>query len=83
MVRPAPGELVSFLAIDGTPYSTGLLIGYSFGSPNLSYPIFNSIDDIIKARPPCRVGDRVHLDIIENGTGRRMKTWMLGKVQPA
>jgi hypothetical protein len=81
--RPAPGELVSFLAIDGTPYSTGLLIGYSFGRHNLSDPIFNSIDDIIKARPSCRYGDRVHLDIIENGTGRRMKTWMLGNVQPA
>jgi hypothetical protein len=81
--RPVPGELVSFLAIDGTPYSTGLLIGYSFGNHNLSDPIFNSIDDIIKARPSCRYGDRVHLDIIENGTGRRMKTWMLGNVQPA
>jgi hypothetical protein len=79
--RPVPGELVSFLAIDGTPYSTGLLIGYSFGRHNLSDPIFNSIDDIIKARPSCRYGDRVHLDIIENGTGRRMKTWMLGNVQ--
>jgi len=81
--RPVLGELVSFLAIDGTPYSTGLLIGYSFGRHNLSDPIFNSIDDIIKARPSCRYGDRVHLDIIENGTGRRMKTWMLGNVQPA
>ena len=81
--RPVPGELVSFLAIDGTPYSTGLLIGYSFGNHNLSDPIFNSIDDIIKARPSCRYGDRVNLDIIENGTGRRMKTWMLGNVQPA
>jgi hypothetical protein len=81
--RPVPGELVSFLDIDGTPYSTGLLIGYSFGRHNLSDPIFNSIDDIIKARPSCRYGDRVNLDIIENGTGRRMKTWMLGNVQPA
>jgi hypothetical protein len=81
--RPVPGELVSFLAIDGTTYSTGLLIGYSFGRHNLSDPIFNSIDDIIKARPSCRYGDRVHLDIIENGTGRRMKAWMLGNVQPA
>ena len=79
--RPVPGELVSFLDIDGTPYSTGLLIGYSFGRHNLSDPIFNSIDDIIKARPSCRYGDRVHLDIIENGTGRRMKTWMHGNVQ--
>ncbi len=81
--RPAPGELISFLDLDGTPYSTGLFIGYSFGNHKLSDPIFNSIDDIIKSRPACRYGDRIHLDLIENGTGRRMKTWMLGKVSPA
>jgi hypothetical protein len=81
--RPVPGDLVNFLDLDGSPYSTGIFIGYSFGNHNLSDPIFNSIDDIIKSRPPCRYVDRVHLDIIENGTGRLMKTWMLGKIQPA
>ena len=81
--RPVPGDLVSFNDISGTPYSTGLFIGYSFGRHELSDPVFNSIDDIIKARPSCRVGDRVDLNIIENGTGLRKKTWMLGGFSPA
>jgi hypothetical protein len=81
--RPVPGELVSFLASDGDPYATGFFIGYGFGRHEPGDPIFNSIDDIIKARPSCRYGDRVYFDIIENGTGRRMKNWMLGNVQPA
>lgn len=81
--RPVPGDLVSFHDFDGTPYSTGLFIGYGFGRHELSDPVFNSIDDIIKARPSCRVGDRVDLNIIENGTGLRKMTWMLGRVSPA
>lgn len=81
--RPVPGDLVNFHDISGTPYSTGLFIGYGFGRHELSDPVFNSIDDIIKARPSCRVGDRVDLNIIENGTGLRKKTWMLGSASPA
>ena len=81
--RPVPGDLVNFHDFDGTPYSTGLFIGYGFGRQELSDPVFNSIDDIIKARPSCRVGDRVDLNIIENGTGLRKKTWMLGGFSPA
>lgn len=78
-----PGDLVSFHDFDGTPYSTGLFIGYSFGRQELSDPVFNSIDELVKARPSCRVGDRVDLNIIENGTGLRKKTWMLGGFSPA
>jgi len=81
--RPTPGELVSFLNYDGIPYSTGLLIGYGFGRHEPGDPIFSSIDDIIKARPPCRTGDRVDLNIIENGTGHLKKAWMLGNVTQA
>ena len=76
--RPVPGDLVNFHDLNGAPWTTGFFIGYGFGRHELSDPIFNSIDDIIKARPSCRTGDRVDLNIIENGTGLRKKTWILG-----
>ena len=76
--RPVPGDLVNFHDLNGDSYATGFFIGYGFGRHEPGDPIFNSIDDIIKARPPCRTGDRVDLNIIENGTGHRKKTWMLG-----
>jgi hypothetical protein len=81
--RPVPGDLVNFHSFIGDPYVTGFFIGYGFGRHEPGDPIFSSIDDIIKARPPCRVGDRVDLNIIENGTGHLKKAWMLGNVTQA
>jgi hypothetical protein len=81
--RPVPGELVNFHSTVGDVYTTGLFIGYSFGRMNHNDPLFNSIQDIIDARPACTYGDRVYMDTIENGTGCRMKDWMLGSVSPA
>jgi len=81
--RPVPGDLVNFHNVNGDPYATGFFIGYGFGRHEPGDPIFSSIDDIIKARPPCRVGDRVDLNIIENGTGHLKKAWMLGNVTQA
>jgi hypothetical protein len=80
--RPTPGELVSFAHVYGEVYSTGMFIGYHFGDHLGAGPALSSIEDIIAARPDCKIGDRVRAVIIENGTGRRMMTWMLGKIQP-
>ncbi len=81
--RPTPGELVSFAHTNGEVYSTGMFIGYHFGEHLGVGPAFSSIEDITAARPGCKIGDRVHAVIIENGTGRRMMNWMLGCVRPA
>ena len=81
--RPVPGDLVNFHSFSGDPYATGFFIGYGFGRHEPGDPIFSSIDDIIKARPICRTGDRVDLNIIENGTGHLKKTRMLGNVTQA
>ena len=80
--HPRPGDLVSLIDTMDKPYSEGLVIGYSYGRMHMSDPVFSSIDEIIEARPHTVRGDRAYLDIIENGTGRQLKHWMLGNIRP-
>lgn len=82
--RPAVGDLVALTAaIDGRVYAEGLFIGYSFGRMSDSDPLYNSVEEIVEARPRCSYGDQVFMDYIENGSGRRRKHWMFGNVRPA
>ena len=82
--RPAVGDLVALTAaIDGKVYAEGLFIGYSFGRMSDSDPLFNTVEEIVEARPRCSYGDQVFMDYIENGSGRRRKHWMFGNVRPA
>jgi len=82
--RPAVGDLVALTAaIDGKVYAEGLFIGYSFGRMSDSDPLYNSVEEIVEARPHCSYGDQVFMDYIENGSGRRRKHWMFGNVRPA
>ena len=80
--RPAVGDLVSLGDSVGGVYSEGLFIGYSFGRMASSDPIYNSVEAITETRPRCIYGDRVFMDVVENGTGRRLKHWMFGTVRP-
>lgn len=80
--RPNPGDLVSLIDTMGNAYSEGFVVGYSYGRMHMSDPVFNSIEAIIEARPHTVRGDRAFLDIIENGTGRQVKHWMLGNIRP-
>ena len=81
--RPAVGDLVSLGDSVGGVYSEGLFIGYSFGRMASSDPIYNSVEAITETRPRCIYGDRVFMDVVEYGTGRRLKHWMFGTVRPA
>ena len=82
--RPKVGDLVALTAaIDGKVYAEGLFIGYSFGRMSDSDPLYNSVEEIVEARPRCSYGDQVVMDYIENGSGRRRKHWMFGNVRPA
>ena len=80
--RPAVGDLVSLGDSVGGVYAEGLFIGYSFGRMASSDPIYNSVEAITETRPRCIYGDRVFMDVVENGTGRRLKHWMFGTVRP-
>jgi hypothetical protein len=82
--RPKVGDLVKLDNSLGKTYAEGLFIGYSFGRmEGFNDPLYNSIEAIIEARPRCTRGDRVYMDIVENGTGRRLKHWFFDLVQPA
>lgn len=78
--RPVPGDLVGLGNTLGNQYAEGLFIGYSFGQMGLGDPLYNSVEAIAVTRPPCSYGDRVYMDVIENGTGRRVKHWIFGAV---
>lgn len=78
--RPVPGDLVGIDDTLGNQYAEGLFIGYSFGRMGDSDPLYNSVEAIAVTRPPCSYGDRVYMDVIENGTGRRVKHWIFGAV---
>jgi hypothetical protein len=81
--RPKVGDLVALTAaIDGRVFAEGLFIGYSFGKMQLNDPLYNTVEEIIEARPRCSIGDQVVMEVIENGTGRRRKHWMFGNVRP-
>lgn len=75
--RPVPGDLINFHNAVGDIYSTGLFIGYTFGTLTEDGPLFNSVDDIIAARPACEHHHRVYVHLIENGTGHRVSDWSL------
>ena len=77
------GDLVSLGDSVGGDYSEGLFIGYSFGRMSDSDPLYNSVEEIVEARPRCSYGDQVFMDYIENGSGRRRKHWMFANVRPA
>ena len=82
--RPKVGDLILLTAaLDGKVFAEGLFIGYSFGRMASSDPIYNSVEAITETRPRCIYGDRVFMDVVENGTGRRLKHWMFGTVRPA
>ena len=82
--RPAVGDLVALnSAVDGKVYAEGLFIGYSFGRMGDSDPLYNSVEEIVEARPRCSYGYQVVMDYIENGSGRRRKHWMFANVRPA
>lgn len=78
--RPVPGDLVGLGDSVGKQYAQGLFIGYSFGRMGLGDPLFNSVESIAETRPHCSYGESVYMDVIENGTGRRVKHWMFGTV---
>jgi len=80
--RPKVGDLVALTAaIDDKVFAEGLFIGYSFGKMQPNDPLYNSVEEIIETRPRCSIGDRVVMDVIENGTGRRLKHWMFRNVR--
>ena len=82
--RPKVGDLVALTAaVDDKVFAEGLFIGYAFGKMRPNDPLYNSVEDIIEARPRCSYGDQVVMEVIENGTGRRRKHWMFGNVRPA
>jgi hypothetical protein len=80
--RPAVGDLVGADDTVGKRWTEGIFIGYSFNRGIPSPTLYNTIEDIIAARPPCKIGDQVFMDIIENGTGRRVFEWRFGKIHP-
>lgn len=81
--RPKVGDLVALTsAVDDKVFAEGLFIGYSFGRMKDNDPLFNTVEEIVEARPRCSCGDQVVMDVIENGTGRRRKHWMFGNVRP-
>ena len=81
--RPKVGDLVALTAaIDDKVFAEGLFIGYSFGRMSDSDPLYNSVEEIVEARPRCSYGDQVFMDYIENGSGHRRKHWMFANVRP-
>ena len=82
--RPKVGDLILLTAaLDGKVFAEGLFIGYSFGRMSDSDPLYNTVEEIVEARPRCSYGDQVFMDYIENGSGRRRKHWMFANVRPA
>jgi len=76
--RPVPGDLINLHdPVVSRVYATGLFIGYTFGTLTEDGPLFNSVDDIIAARPACEHRHRVYVHLIENGTGHRVRDWSL------
>jgi len=79
--RPKVGDLVVAHNSLGLPYAQGIFIGYSLTRGVPAPALYNSIEEIIEARPSCKISDRVLVDILENGTGRRVHVVVWG-LQP-
>lgn len=80
--RPKVGDLIVAHNSLGLPYThQGIFIGYSLTRGVPAPALYNSIEEIIEARPSCKISDRVLVDILENGTGRRVHVVVWG-LQP-
>lgn len=79
---PKVGDLVRcYNPVSHRGYAEGLFIGYSLTRGTPTPALYNTIEEIIEARPPCKIGDQIFMDIIQNGTGRRIWEWRFGNVE--